>query len=120
MEIFDDISKGIRDAASYTVGRAEEFGETARIKLALHSEAAKLEKAFAKLGALYYSFHKTGVDNADKIAAVLSEVDEIKLKQKMLKEKLAEVQKAVVCSACGVKTPGENKFCPNCGAKLEK
>ncbi len=120
MEIFDDITKGIRDAASYTVGRAEELGETARIKLALHSEGTKLEKAFAKLGALYYSFHKTGKDNADKMAVILAEIDEIKLKQKMLSEKLADIQKAVACSACGAKTPGDNKFCPNCGAKLEK
>lgn len=120
MAIWDDISKNVKDAAAVCVNKTEEFTNIAKLKLAVTKTKGKLEKCYAKIGKLYYDFHKTGRDTSDELAAMLTEADDIRADVKRLSRELAVLQKAEPCKNCGVHVPAEYKFCPKCGSEMER
>ncbi len=120
MAIWEDISKNVKDAASVAVSKTEELTGIAKLKLAVSKSKNKLEKCYAKIGKLYYDFHKNGRDTSDELAALLSEADTIRAEVKRLTEKLSELQKATPCPQCAFRVPADFKFCPKCGTEIEK
>lgn len=120
MSIWDDIAKGMSDAASFTVKKTGEFTNIAKMKYAIHSEEAKLSECFEEIGKLYYAYQREGTDYVSEIAALIAEADMIKLTIKEMKEELAKMQNNTVCKGCGAKIDAAAAFCPVCGAKQAK
>ncbi len=117
MAFWDEITKGAKDAAAFTMKKTEEITNLAKIKLAIHSEEAKLEKCYSEIGQLYYDFQRKEEDHAAEIAALLLEADELITKLDALKAQLAALQNDVICQKCGTQIPVEATFCPVCGSK---
>ena len=120
MAIWEDISKNVKGAASVAVSKTEELTNIAKLKLSVAKSKNKLEKCYAKIGKLYYDFHKNGRDTSDELAALLTEADSIRADVKLLNEKLAELQKSAPCPQCAYRVPAEFGFCPKCGAKITR
>ena len=118
MAIWDEIQKGAKDAAAFTVKKTEEVTTIAKLKLAIHSETSKLEKCYQEIGELYYEAHRRDADTAAAIAPLILEADELTTKLNALKNQLAAVQKGVICKACGTQVSREYGFCPVCGKSL--
>ncbi len=119
MAIWDEITKGAKDAAAFTMKKTEEITATAKLKLAIHSEMGKLEKCYQEIGELYYEVHRKDADNAAEIAALLLEGDELNTKIAALRSQLAAVQRGVICGGCGNQISSEFGFCPICGKKAD-
>ncbi len=117
MAFWDDITKGAKDAANYTVKKTEELTNIAKLKIALKGEESKLDDCFEDIGELYYLAQKDGADNAEAIAELVKSADEIKAKIAELKAGLAGVQGNVICKMCGASFDPEYRFCPKCGAE---
>ncbi len=117
MSIWDDIAKGMSDAASYTVKKTGEFTNLAKMKYALHSEETKLSECFEEIGKLYYAYQRDGVDYVTEIAALIAEADVIKLTIAEMKEDIAKLKNDTVCNKCGAKLDASMAFCPACGEK---
>lgn len=120
MSIWDDITKGLSDATSYTKKKTGEFTNLAKLKYALHSEESKLSECFEEIGKLYYAYQREGVDYAAEIAALIAEADMIKITIGELEAEIAKTKKQTICPSCGAKPDQDMAFCPSCGAKLEK
>ena len=78
MAFWDEITKGAKDAAAFTMKKTEEITNLAKVKLAIHSEESKLDKCYSEIGELYYDFQRKEQDHATEIAALLLEADELK------------------------------------------
>lgn len=120
MSIWDDIAKGMSDAASYTVKKTGEFTNLAKMKYALHSEETKLSECFEEIGKLYYAYQREGVDYVTEIAALIAEADVIKLTIAEMKEEIAKLKNDTICKKCGAKLDAAMAFCPACGEKQTK
>lgn len=117
MAFWDDITKGAKDAANYTVKKTEELTSIAKLKIALRGEESKLDDCFEDIGELYYLSEKNGADNAAAIAELIKNADDIKSKIAELKASLADVQGNALCEMCGASFDPEYRFCPKCGAE---
>ena len=80
MAFWDEITKGSKDAAAFTMKKTEEITNLAKVKLAIHSEESKLDKCYSEIGELYYDFQRKEQDHATEIAALLLEADELNTK----------------------------------------
>ena len=120
MSIWDDIAKGMSDAASFTVKKTGEFTSLAKMKYALHSEESKLSECYEEIGKLYYAYQREGTDYVSEIAALIAEADLIKATVTEMKEEIAKLQNNSICSGCGAKIDSGMAFCPVCGAKQAK
>ncbi|MBO5196788.1 MAG: zinc ribbon domain-containing protein [Clostridia bacterium] len=120
MAFWDEITKGAKDAAAFTMKKTEEITNLAKVKLALHSEESKLDKCYSEIGELYYDFQRKEVEHAAEIAALLLEADELNTKVDALKAQLAALQNDVICKDCGAQIPVEATFCPICGKKQDE
>ncbi len=120
MSIWDDIAKGMSDAASYTKKKTGEFTALAKMKYALHSEETKLAECFEEIGKLYYAYQRDGVDYVAEIAALIAEADMIKITIADMKVELAKLQNMGICEGCGAKLDKAMAFCPSCGLKQAK
>lgn len=120
MSIWDDIAKGMSDAASFTVKKTGEFTNLAKMKYALHSEESKLSECFEEIGKLYYAYQREGTDYVSEIAALIAEADLIKATVAEMKEEIAKLQNNAICSGCGTKIDVGMAFCPVCGEKQVK
>lgn len=119
MSIWDNISKGVSDVASFTAKKTGELTNLAKMKYALHSEESKLSECFEEIGKLYYAYERQGIDYAGEIAALISEADLIKTNIASMKEELAKLQNDAICHSCGARIGADMPFCPACGAKQE-
>lgn len=117
MAFWDDLTKGAKDAANYTVKKTEELTNIAKLKIALRDEESKLDDCFEDIGELYYLAEKNGADNAEAIAELIKNADDIKAKIAELKAELAGIQGNVVCEMCGAAFNPDYRFCPKCGAE---
>ena len=120
MTFWDDVAKGAKDAANFTVKKTEELTNTAKLKISLKGEESKLDDCFENIGELYYLSEKNGADNSDAIAELMKSADEIKAKIANLKAQLAGIQGNTVCAMCGASFDPEFRFCPKCGAEKKK
>ncbi len=120
MSIWDDIAKGMSDAASFTVKKTGEFTNLAKMKYALHSEESKLSECYEEIGKLYYAYQREGTDYVSEIAALIAEADVIKLTIAEMKEEIAKLQNNAICASCGAKIDASMSFCPICGASQKK
>jgi len=117
MELWDDISKKVGDAAS-AVGRgAEKLTDIAKLKYAIVTRQGKLEKTFESIGSLKYDECKNGADNSDVIAELVADADAINAELADLRERLGERTGTARCAKCGAKLAKDALFCPACGAK---
>lgn len=117
MSIWDDIAKGMSDAASYTAKKTGELTTLAKMKYALHSEESKLSECFEEIGKLYYAYQSEGTDYALELAALISEANVIKANIAEMKAEIAVMKNQTVCPKCGAKLETTMAFCPSCGAK---
>ena len=120
MSIWDDIAKGMSDAASFTARKTGEITNLAKMKYAIHSEESKLSECFEEIGKLYYAYQREGIDYVSEIAALIAEADMIKLTISEMKEEMARTQNNVICGGCGAKIDAGMLFCPMCGQKQAK
>ncbi len=120
MAFFDDLQKTVTDAAYYTAKKTGELTGVARVKFNIKAEEVRLKSTYAKIGALFYSSEREGLDNAEEIATLITQADKINGDIKAYREKLAELRKSRVCPACGGKVSKSAFFCPTCGEKLER
>ena len=120
MSIWDNIAKGVSDAASYTAKKTGELTTLAKMKYSLHSEESKLSECFEEIGKLYYAYQREGTDYISEIAALISEADLVKTNIACMKEEIARLQNDAICQSCGAKIDASMCFCPVCGAKQER
>ena len=116
MAFWEDLTKGAKDAANYTVKKTEELTNIAKLKISLKGEESKLDDCFEDIGELYYLADRNGDDNAEAIVQLMKNADEIKAKIAELKANLADIQGDTVCSACGASYDSEFEYCPKSGA----
>ena len=117
MELWEDISKKVGDAASKVGRGAEKLTDIAKLKYNLTVRQGKLEKQFEAIGRLHYEELTGEADNTEVIAEIVSETEALKGEIIELREKLDELTGAAHCAKCGAKIPRGSAFCPSCGEK---
>ena len=118
MAFLDDLQKTVTDAAYYTAKKTSELTGAARVKFNIMAEEIRLKSTYAKIGSLFYSTEREGLDHTDEIATLITQADKINGDIAAYREKLAELRKARTCTECGGKISRSASFCPNCGAKI--
>ncbi|MBR6916483.1 MAG: zinc ribbon domain-containing protein [Clostridia bacterium] len=118
MAFLDDLQKTVTDAAYYTAKKTSELTGVARVKFNIKAEEIRLKSTYAKIGSLFYSAEREGLDHTDEIATLITQADKINGDIAAYREKLAELRKARTCTECGGKISRSASFCPNCGAKI--
>ncbi len=118
MAFLDDLQKTVTDAAYYTAKKTSELTGAARVKFNIKAEEIRLKSTYAKIGSLFYSAEREGLDHTDEIATLITQADKINGDIAAYREKLAELRKARTCSECGGKISKSASFCPSCGAKI--
>ena len=116
MELWDDISKKVGDAASVVGKSAEKFTDLAKLKYNITISQGKLEKIFESIGKFHYEEYKNKIDNTEVINKLLIDADNLSDEIADLRAKMDE-QRRKRCNICGAKISKNNSFCPSCGAK---
>ena len=119
MELWDDISKKVGDAAN-AVGRgAEKLTDMAKLKYTLTVRQGKLEKIFESIGRLRYDEIVNSADNTEVVSELISDAEPVKAEIAELRERLDERTGSAHCAKCGAKIPRGAAFCPSCGEKQQ-
>ncbi len=118
MNIWDEISKSVSDAANFTVKKTGELTNAAKLKVNLHLETTKLEKCFEEIGRLYYEGKRAGKDNFSEISALFVTADEIKINISIINEEIAKLKNVITCPGCGSEVNRSFAYCNLCGTKL--
>lgn len=119
MSFLDNLAKNVENAADYTVRKAGELTEIAKIRMEIHNCNTHLTQCFEQLGRICYKKEKeSGVDCSDPVNKYIAEIDQWKGKMATLRARLAQTQGCVICPSCGEQIAGKSVYCPVCGVKL--
>lgn len=122
MSMFDEfidefvfMAKNAADAASKKTG---EVVETGKLKYQQKQSEWDLEKAYAKLGAIYYESKHSDEDLTDAILLATSEINELKAKIDRIEDSLRSYRKVKKCEKCGKDNDAGAQYCSRCGSPL--
>lgn len=124
MITFDQIKAGALTLADTAVKVGSDAYNKGKEKVELLALESKLSKAQRQLGALVYSLHKNGEENAvlvqKYIAAIAAIEKEIELMGPATPAApvAADEKSTVLCPQCGAEVDPDAIFCPGCGLKL--
>ena len=126
MSFFDELTQKARVVAATASEKAREAADSAKISAAILTEKRELDKNYRAIGQWYVGeYQEVPEAIADVVAAVKASQE--KIEQLQATREKAENEEAsieteavagVVCPVCG--KISDSKFCPHCGAPLEK
>lgn len=119
MKFWEDVSKTATDAANYTVKKAGELTNVAKLRYRLHIAETKLACTYEGIGRLYYSAVMDGDETMEAISDLMADVAEINAEVEDIKAKLEESKTKRVCPKCGAEIAPGSTYCSKCGEKLE-
>lgn len=123
---FMDSVKGFAGKVGETVEKgakkvsdgSKNLAEKSRIRKDIAQLEAEVEQTYSAIGKAYFEEHKD--DANDKFAAQFGEIAGKKEKSENLRKLLASMEDKWPCPKCGADVSKGQKFCDNCGAKVEQ
>ena len=119
MTFWDDVQRGVTNAASFTAKKTTELTGMAKLKYNLHIKEGKLEKCFAEIGKLHYAAKKDGEDHSVEIDTFIMQIDKLTEDIGGLKIELSKLKNTYVCDECFAEISKDCTFCPVCGEKID-
>lgn len=117
-EFVDEFVFMAKNAADIASKKTGEVVETGRLKYQIKQTEWDLEKAYAKLGAIFYESKRSNEDFSDAVTLAIKEIDDLKLKITHVEETLRTYRKVKKCSKCNQECEMSASFCVHCGAPL--
>ncbi len=118
MRFWDDVTKTATDAANYTVKKAGELKNSAKVKYKLYLAETKLSCTYEGIGRLYYTAVMEGADTTEAISDLMADVAELTEEIKGYRLTLASAKHKLLCDACGEEVDEESFYCNHCGKKF--
>lgn len=122
MSRFDDfvdefvfMAKSAADVASKKTG---EMVETSKVRYQMKQVEWEIEKAYAKLGAIFYESRKSKDSFDEVIQLAVSEIDDLKKRYDALADQLRAYKNVIKCPGCGKENEITDSFCNRCGSPL--
>lgn len=115
-DFLDDMlykAKNVADVASKKTGDAWEAG---KLRYLIKQTDFDMEKAYSKLGAIYYESRKSDEDFSDAVGMAVEEIDILAERLEELNEKLRTYKKVLKCKNCGKENEQGSVFCNRCGS----
>ncbi len=108
---------------AYTAGReaGKKAGETlelAKLNMKIFDLNAEIELIMKKLGKVIYDTHCGKEADEGSIDNLLKEADEKNAEVEVLRAKVAELKKTVICKNCGGVCNKNDQYCRKCGTQL--
>lgn len=113
MDFFDKIK-----STAKTIGdKSADMVDLAKLKATQLNVESGISQKEKELGHLVYTLTKEGREDAQKIAAICEDIDQLHIQLDELKRKamLVTNKNATICPVCNVLIDEGAKFCPNCG-----
>jgi len=120
MELWDDISRKLSNAADYTVKETEKLTSIAKIKYKLTGEKNKLDLLYQSVGKLKYNEYIGEESSQEFYEGLFKQIDEVLAEITSLEKKYAQLKNYKLCSSCGAKIGRDMLYCPKCGTKQDE
>ena len=118
MKFWDDVSRTATDAANYTVKKAGEITNAAKVRYRLHLAETKLAMTYEGIGRLYYSAVMEGDDTTEAISDLMADIAEINAEIADCRAQLADFKNRRLCPKCGAEITTDSVYCKKCGTKI--
>ncbi len=119
MDFFEDLFGKAKDAFDVAMKATEEAVDTGKQRFNIATLESKIAKDYKTLGELFYNQQKGEEINSESISAIISDIDEKKVKIAEIKEEIKRAKANRICANCGAAIDENTVFCSFCGAKLE-
>ena len=119
MDFRDDISRSFQEAKEYTIQKTLKIAASAKNKLDIQAEKAKLSKVFRKIGKLTFQSRREQIDLEEEIAMNCQLAETVYQKIILLEKQNSELRgnSDKVCPSCGAQFDKRALYCPMCGEK---
>lgn len=119
MGFIDEIARKISKGTEIIGRKSGEMLEITKIKLDMASEKDKLEELYEEIGKAVYDTYKKGELQFPEVADKCKLIDDIHYRIRRLKQKIAEIKGGSICRDCGEVVSPTQRYCHQCGRKLE-
>lgn len=117
--VFDTALGKIKDFANAAGKKTEEVVEISKLKISKAQTNSDLQKAFERLGRVYYEMRTDEADYSDIVKVSIAEINELKAKLEDIDEKYAQVKQVIRCKKCGGFCARDSLYCARCGTPLQ-
>ena len=121
MGTFDTFLNKAKNVADVAAQKTGEVVEVSKVKLQAFKINNNIQRAYEKLGSIYYDSVKFDTNSDELLKSCVEEIDRLLQELETLNDSLGDIGKSssIRCKSCGFdNTPG-SFFCARCGAALD-
>ena len=113
MAFINDVKGKISKTSQYTVQKAKDLSETAKLNAAIADMEKQITELYQEIGSKVYRYYhndpiKKVEDSIQKVSALYQNIESCK-------KRIEDFSPVKICAKCGTQVNKEMKFCYNCG-----
>lgn len=120
MAIFGQIGSRVSSLGNQVAGKTKGSLEQAKIDNEIRSKEREIQARYAELGCVFYESERGLNRGSTNFEPVLQQIDRMRQEIREGQKQIEEIRNRVTCPSCGYAIPAGTKFCPNCGASVER
>ncbi len=120
MAIFGQIGARVSNLGNQVAGKTKGSLEQARIDNEIRAKEREIQARYAELGCMFYEEKRGLSSGSTDYETVLQQIDRMRQEIREGQKQIEEIRSRVTCPSCGYALPAGTKFCPNCGASVER
>lgn len=118
MGFFDNLGEKLANTSKDVAAKAKEVADVTKMKMDISSQESRLKTAYGEIGKLFCE--NAPEELAPEYVPFMQTVTEAKTEIERLKLEIQKLKGTASCEACGAEVAADARFCPVCGAKVEK
>lgn len=118
MGFFDNLGEKLASTSKDVAAKAKEVADVTKMKMDISSQESRLKTAYGEIGKLFCE--NAPEELAPEYVPFMQTVTEAKKEIERLKLEIQKLKGTASCEACGAEVAADARFCPVCGAKVEK
>ncbi len=120
MSNFDSFIDKAREVADVAVQKTGEIVEISKVRLQAIKINHNIQRAYERLGSIYYDSVKFGADSQELLDGCVREIDELLIELEKLNDMVPGENAAEIrCDKCGFENVPEAFFCARCGVPFK-
>ena len=122
MEFFEKLGKKASETYKTAAEKTNKIAGDTKLKVKIYDNKSKIDDLYTEIGKKVYQKYKQNgsIEIKDDIKTELEDIDKLTEEITKYESERLDLSDMVECPECKNKVDKEAKFCPICGAELQK
>ncbi len=118
MATWESVVTKAKELTESAARKATDIADLAKLKLELAENENTVKTTYEAIGRLTYQTAREGREDAETLAELMTQIDELMAAKADLIEKIDRHRNRKTCASCGTANEEDSAYCKHCGQRV--